>query len=74
MFHSSRECYNFFFFLFMFLGIDIGPIRTMMTTFTTLAEFENKKSQTSLFLRRFPFDTGDHSLIAVVSNVIFGTL
>ena len=50
MFPSSKKSYNFFsfFFLFMFLRINIGSIRTMITTFTTLTEFENKKSQTSL--------------------------
>ena len=51
MFPSSKKSYNFFsffVFLFMFLRINIGPIRTMIATFTTLTEFENKKSQTSL--------------------------
>ena len=53
---------------FMFLRIDIGPIDTMITA----TEFENEKSQTCVLLQSCPFNTGGHSLNAVVSNAIFG--
>lgn len=54
--------------IFVSLGIDVRPIDTMITP----TEFGNEKSQTCVLLQSFSFNTGGHSLTAVVSNAIFG--